>query len=191
MHWDCKGYAGAMFTLGEGAVSSYLRKFKLNTQSSTEMELVEADMYMPKILWSLYFKDSQGYDTEIIELYQDNKSAELLMNNGRFLSGKRTKQIKAKFFFIKDRIGDGEIRVIHQPTEEMWEDVLTNPLQGKAFREMQAKLMSCSVDYKAQEAAFQETLAQAKTGRRTTYPVTGQTAKRGATQTLQECVGES
>ena len=31
VHWDCKGHAGAMFTLGEGAVSSYSRKSKLNT----------------------------------------------------------------------------------------------------------------------------------------------------------------
>ncbi len=93
-------------------------------------------MYMPKMLWSLYCMDSQGYDTEIIELYQDNKSAELLMKKGRFLSRKKTKHIKSKFFFIKDRIGDGEIRVIYPPTEEMWADILTKPLQGKAFRYM-------------------------------------------------------
>jgi hypothetical protein len=73
----------------------------------------------------------------------------------------------------------------------MWAAALTKSLQGKAFREMPAKLMNCSVDYKAQEAAFQETLARAKAGRRTTYPVTGQAAKQNATQTLQECVGES
>jgi hypothetical protein len=145
-----------------------------------EMELVGADIYVPKMLWSLYFMDSQGYDTEIIELYQDNKSAELLMKNRRFLSGKRTKHIEAKFFFIKDRIDDSEIRVIHHLTEEMWADILPKPLQGKASREMQVKLMNCSIDYEAQEAAFQETLAQAKAGRRTTYPVTGQAAKQGA-----------
>jgi hypothetical protein len=46
-----------------------------------ESELVGADMYMPEMLWSLAFMDSQGYDTEIIELYEDNKSAELLMKN--------------------------------------------------------------------------------------------------------------
>jgi hypothetical protein len=34
-------------------------------------------------------------------------------------------------------------------------------------------------------------MAQAKAGKRMTYPVTGQAAKQGATQTLQECVGES
>jgi hypothetical protein len=53
VHWDCKGHAGAMFTMGEGALSSYSRKVKVNTRSSTETELVGADMYMPEMLWSL------------------------------------------------------------------------------------------------------------------------------------------
>jgi hypothetical protein len=49
-----------MFTLGEGAVSSYLRKSKTNSRSSTETKLMGVDMYMPEILWSLYFIQSQG-----------------------------------------------------------------------------------------------------------------------------------
>ena len=57
VHWDCKGHGGAMFTMGKGkgAISSYSRKVKLNTRSSTETKLVVADMYMPEMLWSLYF----------------------------------------------------------------------------------------------------------------------------------------
>ena len=50
---------------------------------------------------------------EIVELYQDNKSTQLLMNNGRFSSRKKMKHIKAKFFFIKDRIDAGEMKVTH------------------------------------------------------------------------------
>ena len=80
-------------------------------------------------------------------LYQDNISTQLLMKNGRFSTGKKTKHIKAKFFFIKDRVDDGEMRVIHWPSENMWADVLTKPLQGMAFKRMQAELMNCSVDY--------------------------------------------
>ncbi len=104
IHWDCKEHARAMFTLGEGAVSSYSRRLKTNTRSSTESELVGAFMYMLEMLWLLYFIQSQGYNVETIEL---------LMKNGWFLSRKRTKHIKAKFFFIKDRIDSGEIRVEH------------------------------------------------------------------------------
>ena len=151
VHWDCKGYTGAMLTFGEGGVLSYSRKVKLITWSSTETEIVGVDMYMPAMLWSLYFMQSQGYNVEIIKLYQDNESTELLMMNGWFSSKKQTKHIKAKFFFIKDRIVDGEIRVVHCPTKEMWADVLTKPLQEKAFRAVGAKLMNCKVKYKEEE----------------------------------------
>ena len=54
-HWDCKGHGGAVLTLGRGATLSYLRKLKLNTKSSTETELVTANMFMPEMLWTLYF----------------------------------------------------------------------------------------------------------------------------------------
>jgi hypothetical protein len=66
-----------MFTLGKGATNSYLRKVKLNTRSSTEMELVTADMYMPVMLRSLYFIQNQGYKPECVGLYQDIISTQL------------------------------------------------------------------------------------------------------------------
>jgi hypothetical protein len=58
------------------------------------------------------------------------------------LSGKKMKHIMAKFFFIKDRVDNGEIRVKNCPTEEMWVDIMTKPLQGTAFRVMRAELMN-------------------------------------------------
>jgi len=172
-----------MFTLGKGAVSSYSRKVKLNTRSSTETELVVADMYMPEMLWSLYFMESQGYEVECIGLHQDNTSTQLLMKNGRFSSGKKTKHIRAKFFFIKDRIDDGEMIIVNCPTEGMWADILTKPLQGKAFRVMRSKLMNCEDDYFENEEAEME-LAKRK-------PVVGRVSRPGSTQPLQECVGRS
>jgi hypothetical protein len=64
------------------------------------------------------------------------------------LSGKTKKHIKAKFFFIKDRLDDGKMRIAHWPAGEMWADVPTKPLQGKAFNEMHAKVMNWKVNYK-------------------------------------------
>jgi hypothetical protein len=57
-HWDCRGHSGAMFTMGQGATMSYSRKVKLNSRSSTETELLTSDMYMPEMLWWLYFVQS-------------------------------------------------------------------------------------------------------------------------------------
>ena len=75
-----------------------------------------------------------------------NASTQLLIKNGLMLSGKKTKHIKAKFFFIKDRVDDGEINVIDCPTTEMWADIMTKPLQGTAFWVMRTELMNCPVN---------------------------------------------
>jgi hypothetical protein len=89
VHWDCKGHQEAVFTMGNWATSSYLRKMKVNTQSLTETELIAADMFMPEMLWTLHFIQAQGYSTECVGLYQDNISTQLLIKNGQMLSGKR------------------------------------------------------------------------------------------------------
>jgi hypothetical protein len=40
-----------------------------------------------------------------------------------------------------------EIDLRYCPTNNMWVDILTKPLQGSKFHQLQAVLMNCSVDY--------------------------------------------
>jgi hypothetical protein len=188
VHWDCKGHGGAVFKMGKGATTSYSRKVKLNTRSSTETELYTADMFMPEMLWSLHFIQAQGYEAECVGLYQDNISTQLLMKNGRMSSGKKTKHIKAKFFFIKDRIDDGEIKVIDCPTEQMWADVMTKPLQGMAFKTMRAELMNCAVDYEDPEEEKKHDIPISSSVGKT---VTWKSAIATTFKTPQECVGKN
>jgi hypothetical protein len=119
VHWDCKGHGGVMFMIGRGSTFSYLRKIKLNTRSSMETELLAANMYMPEMLWSLNFIWRQGYEAECMGLYPDNISSRLLIKNGRMSSGRKMKHIKSKFFFIKDRVDEVEIKVIDCLGEEI------------------------------------------------------------------------
>ena len=65
-----------------------------------------------------------------------------LEKNGRISSLKRTKHIKAKYFLIKDYYDSGEIDLRYCPTDVMWADVLTKPLQGQNFRDMWAFLQN-------------------------------------------------
>ncbi len=125
-----------------------MRKLKLNTRSLTETELVSVDMFMPEMLWSLHFIQAQGYDAECVGPYQDNISTQLLIKNGKMSSGKKTKHIKTKFFFIKDRVDDGEVKVLDCPIEKMWADLMIKLLQGTACRVMRADVMNCDVNYK-------------------------------------------
>ena len=70
-----------------------------------------------------------------------------LAKNGYVSSSKRTKHIKAKYFFIRHFHNAGELDLQYCPTEQMWADVLSTPLQGAKFRLMCAFLMNCPVDY--------------------------------------------
>ena len=107
-HADIKGHTRAMLSLDDGDAISSSQKQKINTKSSTESELVALDNVLTTILWTLYFIEAQGYSIEQNIIFEDNMSTINLANNGTFSSSKRTKHIKARYFFVKDKIKEGE-----------------------------------------------------------------------------------
>jgi hypothetical protein len=90
LNWVAKFYFLMSFEDSKGAVQSVSRKQKLNTKSSTEAKLVGIDDVSVMILWTKLFLEAQGYKIKKNILYQDNKSAILLEENGKRSSGKRT-----------------------------------------------------------------------------------------------------
>jgi hypothetical protein len=147
VHDDCKSHTGAGMSLGRGMAMSYSWKQKINTKSSTEAELVGVDDSLAYILWARYFLQEQGYDMEPSLLYQDNMSAILLETNGKASSSKRTKHIKVKYFYIKDKIDQDEIVVEHCPTDQIRTNINTKPKQGAVFRQFRGKVMEILGDY--------------------------------------------
>ena len=79
--------------MGRGFPITASKKQKLNNRSSTKSEVVGVDDFMPGILWKSKFMKAQDYDVVENIIFQDNKSAILLENNCKTLSGKRTKHI--------------------------------------------------------------------------------------------------
>jgi hypothetical protein len=73
-------------------------------------------------------------------LLQDNKSSILLEQNRRALSGKRTRHISIRYFFITDRVNMKEISIDWCPTE-MVADFMTKPLQGSLFKKLRDYIM--------------------------------------------------
>jgi hypothetical protein len=133
-----------MLSLGSGAVIGISKKQKLNTQSSTESELVGVDDVMALILWTRYFLEEQGHVPKEMTIYQDNQSTMLLEKNGKESSGRKTKHIRVRYFFIRDRIDNGDVTVKYCPSDRMWADCFTKPIQGKAFRKMRAQIQGVS-----------------------------------------------
>ena len=135
VHEDFRSHTGGVLkpSLGGDVLIRGSMRQKLNTRSSTEAELVGADDFMSKIVWTSLFLKMQGLRLERNILFQDNKSAILLETKGRSSAGKWMRHLDVRYFFIKDIVDRGNLEIQHCPTESMVADFLTKPLQGKIF----------------------------------------------------------
>jgi hypothetical protein len=154
VHMDMRSHTGMALTLGRGALISGSYKQKINTKSSTESELVGVDDGMPFIMWIrlFYIEQFKSYPNDHPMkdigqkniILQDNTSTIQLENNGRRSSGKRTRHINIRYFYITDQIKEGKVSVTYCPTLEMVSDYFTKPLQGSLFRTHRNAIMGLS-----------------------------------------------
>ena len=116
-----------------GTIISGSLKQKLNTRSSTEAEIVAVDDFIAKMLWTRNFLKMQHFPYGGTTLFQDNSSAIHLQSKGFEATGKRMRHLNIRYFFARDCVSRGLLRIEHQPTAEMEADYFSKPLQGKAF----------------------------------------------------------
>ena len=132
VHMDGKSHTGAVVTLGAGCILAKSSKQKIVTKSSTEAELVAITDCLGDLTFVRDLLLYQGYDVPALFLFQDNKSTIVLCEKGG--AGHRTKHIKIRNFFVKEKLDDGEVVIRWIRTELMIADVLTKPLQGATFK---------------------------------------------------------
>ena len=141
VHPDFRSHTEATFTYGTGAPVTMSRKQKLNTRSSTEAELVGADDASQMILLTKLFLEEQGYQVEENILFQDNKSAILLENNGKHSSSERTRVLNICYFFLMDQVEKGNLKIEYCPTTDMVAEFMMKPLQGQQFLKFKRIIM--------------------------------------------------
>lgn len=75
-------------------------------------------------------------------MFQDNQSAMKFELNGRMSSGRKTKHMNNRTFWIKDRVKTDNIKIMYCPTRIMLPYFLsTKPLQGMLFKRFCAVIM--------------------------------------------------
>ena len=104
VHPDCRSHTGATMSMGQGSIYSKSTKQKINTRSSTEAELVGINDAMSMILWTRLFLEGRGVEVSDNIVYQDNQSTMLLAKNGRQSSGKSTRHLEIRYYFVTDNI---------------------------------------------------------------------------------------
>jgi ribosomal protein L24E len=141
VHNDAKSQSGLVIKLGEGTIFVRASKQKLVSKSSTEAELIALSDNGSQIIWTREFLRAQGYEMEPTTVYQDNLSTIAMIQRGRSNS-ERTKHVNIRYFWLKDREANGEIKIEYLPTNEMVADIFTKPLQGEKYVQMREMLLN-------------------------------------------------
>lgn len=141
VHPDMKSHTGAAVSLGRGSLFNKSSKQKVNTRSSTEAEVVGVNDAMTMVLWMQLFLDAQGVETKNNVIHQDNMSSILLEKNGKRSSGKQTRHMDIRYFFVTDCVQQGLVNIEYCPTDQMHGDFFTKPLQGSLFRTHRAMIL--------------------------------------------------
>jgi hypothetical protein len=131
-HDDAKSHTGVCITLGQGPVYVRSVKQRIVTKSSTEAELVALSDEAGLIFHVEDFLTAQGYTCDII-IGQDNQST-IQMISTTTKENMRTKHIKVRYFWLRERVESGELTIVYVPTEDMLADMLTKPMRGNLFR---------------------------------------------------------
>jgi hypothetical protein len=117
VHKDMKSHTDGVMSMGSGAAYATSQKKKLKTRSSTESELTRGNGVLPQALWTKYLLEGQDYGTDSL-MYQDNQQSSIrLEENGRASSGRRTRHINIRYFFITNRIAKWEVAIQYCPTK--------------------------------------------------------------------------
>ena len=134
VHPDGRSHTGSCVVVGmRGAVHSKSAKQQIVTKSSTEAELVALSDSTNQALHLRHFIIGQGHACGPVTVYQDNMSCMSLIERGRS-AAERTRHIAIRYFWLKERVDQGEARVRHLGTKEMYANLLTKPLQGAQFK---------------------------------------------------------
>jgi len=83
----------------------------------------------------------QGNEIKGNVVYQDNKSAILMEINGRNFCTGNSRHINIRYFLVKDRVDNKEVRIEYIPTHLMLAEFFTKLLQGELFRFLRAYIM--------------------------------------------------
>jgi len=113
--------------LHAGAAISWLSQRQSSVAiSTTEAEIVAASEAAREVVWLRRLMETMIPMNHVPELYVDNEAAVKLAHNPEF--HRRTKHIRIRHFYVRERVSDGELEVKRVPTEFQLADMMTKPL---------------------------------------------------------------
>jgi hypothetical protein len=124
-----------------GATISWASKLQPTVALSTsEAEYMAACAAAQEAIYQRQLLKDLGFDQdEATVIYEDNTGAIGLSENPALHS--RSKHIDIKYHFVRERVSNGEIKLVHVASEEQLADLLTKPLSKQKVEYLRGKLM--------------------------------------------------
>ena len=97
--------------------------------------------YVPYNILFMMLMSAQVYEIQKNVIYQDNKSAIYMEKNGRNSCMGNYRHIHIRYFFVKDRIDIGEMKVEYFPTHLIMSNFFTKPLMGQMSGKLRRVIM--------------------------------------------------
>ena len=159
-----KSHTVINYTMDKGTIYGGSLKHKLNSKSLMEAELISVSDGINQVLWTKYFLKCQVYVVNSSTIYQDNEASILLERNGKRSSKKGTRFINICYFFIMNKVQNGEVVIEYIPTGKMIADLLAKSLQGALFRKMRDQIQGIDMDnFQLYKQQYDKAMATKKT----------------------------
>lgn len=134
-----------VFYLNNNPVSWVSQKQRTVALSSCEAEFMAAAAATCQAIWlKNLLKEMTGGYSNLVTIYVDNRSAIDLMKNP--VHHGRSKHIDVRYYFIRECIENGQIKVVFVSSNEQRADILTKALPSVKFATMRNLLGVCCVD---------------------------------------------
>ena len=142
VHQDARGQHGIIVSMQNmgGTVVVRSVKQRLVSRSSTQAEFIGLHDAGPHFVECKNFMDEVGLTQEPIEVEQDNTASIQFGNEGRE-AAKKSRHMNVRYFWVKQLVDDGVIRLKYCPTELMLADMLTKSTSGSTFFERRSRLL--------------------------------------------------
>ncbi|GAV57758.1 hypothetical protein CFOL_v3_01294, partial [Cephalotus follicularis] len=129
-----KSTSGYVFMMADRAVSWKSAKQALIASSTMQAEFVACYGAATQAVWFKNFMMTfvvVDFVSRSIQLYCDNSSAVLFINNNKSITG--SKHIEIKYLTIKKKVKNGDVIAKHISTDDMVADLLTKCLSPCIF----------------------------------------------------------
>jgi len=138
-----RSVTGYVFYLGGGPITWTSKTQPTVAQSSTEAELMAATFTAKEAVHLRQLCEDLSIDCdEPTVICEDNQGAIALSLNPIF--HERTKHIRVKYFYVREAVEEGEVKLHFVRTNRQLADVLTKATTKSIFEDMVDTLMGCT-----------------------------------------------